>query len=142
MTSIEHVTITTGAARRSDRREVSSEVIDKVRESIANHGGKLWDTGWSVALLRSPEGGHVYDLAHEGKAIVSCWLCVDDAVSDDMWRAVSSGAPPKIKLSKPDRAPWLAVSLLPDAVEIALRAPAVLMEAADLERCVAWALIE
>jgi hypothetical protein len=38
--------------------------------------------------------------------------------------------------------PWLAVTILPDGLSLYTSDPEKLMEAGDLERCVAWTLLE
>lgn len=142
MRSIDHITLTTGAARMSARSEVDDRVLARVRADMAA-GAALIATPWRVALLPTPEGGHVYDLTHGATAIARCWLCVDAAVSDAMWTSAQSGVADRlVRLSRPRGTPWLAAAIQPSAIEVALTRPAVLMEAGDLERVVAWALIE
>jgi hypothetical protein len=98
-----------------------------------------------VALLPTPEGGHVYDLSHDGEPIARCWLCVDAAVADAMWVAARDApALPGVILRQPAQTPWLAAALILSPALLAEPATIadVLGEAGDLERCVAWALIE
>jgi len=142
MNALEHVTITSGASRMSARSEVSDDAVDEVRSGLAA-GGDLGE-GWSVSLLDvpDPKAGRVYDLLYQGQTLARCWLCLDKRASEDMWAAASSrGALPGTRLHRPRRTPWLAATLLPaaflvpDPVEV-------LMALGDLERRVAWALIE
>ena len=79
--AIEHITITTGAARMSPRTEVDTRVLLAVRRDMAA-GRPLMGTPWTIAHQASPEGGRVYDLIHNGAAIVRCWLCLNRAASD------------------------------------------------------------
>lgn len=138
---IEHITVTSGASRMSSRDEVVDRVVDDLRTALADHGGAVVGSRWKVVLLPSPEGCHVYDLNYNGVHIVRCWLCLDRAHEANMWAsAAASSMDPRVRLHPPRRRPWLAVALTPDAV---LRAPReALMDAGDLERCVAWALME
>ena len=137
--AIEHITITTGASRRSPRSEVEDRVVDLVRAGIAA-GGALWDSGWTVTLQPTPEGGHVYDLSYRGRDIVRCWLCTDRERSDAIWDAATAGPIiPGTRLHRPASTPWLAAALRPDAMAAGT---AVLMEVGDLERIVAWTLLE
>ena len=139
---MEHITLTTGAARVSPRSEVGDHVVAAVRADLAA-GRRLMDTPWRVSLFPTPPGGHVYELQHGDLKIARCWLCVDPRVSDAMWEAALSGAvDERVRLSRPRGAPWLAAAILPDAIEAALRHPALLMEAGDLERVIAWTLME
>jgi hypothetical protein len=137
---IEHITITTGARRMSKRSEVADTVVDIVRRAIAHDGGKLWSSGWTVTLLPSSDGGFVFDLAHDKARVVRSWLCVDDTASKSLWQdAMSWSIDPQAILPAPKRTPWLAAAL--DIKTFRGVSPPILMEAGDLERCVAWALI-
>lgn len=142
-TELEHITITTGAVRMSPRSEVGDHVVDLLRQQIAS-GGDLGATGWSVALLPTPTGGFVFDLSHKdiGK-VARCWLCNSRETSASMWAAASSSrVDSRVRLSMPKAIPWLAASLvLATVMHIGARTN-LLVEAGDLERCVAWALLE
>lgn len=139
---LEHVTINTGASRISARREVDESVVDHVRAGLAA-GGDVGG-GWSVRLVAAPEGLHVYDLLHEGVAMVTCVLCVDPRLSLRAWNDVLRAAPPGVRLHEPTLVPWLAVIIrMTDLVtaDPTLFAD-VIQQAGDLERVVAWALID
>jgi hypothetical protein len=140
--AIEHITITTGASRMSPRAEVNTGVMDIVRADMAA-GRPLMGTEWRYHPLPTPAGGSAYDLTHDGTPIARCWLCIDPAVSDDMWEAASA-APldERVRLTRPRAAPWLAAALRPEAVPAVMKAPAILVEAGDLERVVAWILLD
>lgn len=142
--AIEHVTLTTGATRESARSEVADHVVHRIREALATSDGTLWDTGWRVALLPTPEGGHVFDLLWRGTPVVRCWLCVDGGASDEMWRAAKGGGIvlPGTRLMRPRRVPWLAASMRPEVLSLKDGTATVVGEAGDLERCVAWALLD
>ena len=76
-------------------------------------------------------------------AAARCWLCLNAHVSKSMWAAALTGRlDPEVHVSQPKSTPWLAAALLPAAISLGLIDPGVLMELGDLERCVAWALIE
>ncbi|WP_454917259.1 hypothetical protein [Xanthobacter sediminis] len=136
---IEHVTVTTGGSRISPRSEVSNGVVALIRTSLADHEGQLADTGWRIDLIPSPPGGHIYDLIYRGARIARCWLCIDAEAADYIWLAATAGAPAGTRLHRPMTLPWLAAGLMDGAVTAG---PDALMTAGDLERCVAWALIE
>lgn len=44
--------------------------------------------------------------------------------------------------SKPTSVPWLAIHAMPSMPLILFKAPHALKEAGDLERCIAWTVIE
>lgn len=136
---IEHITITTGASRLSPRSEVNDAVVTLIRTSLADHEGRLADTGWTIDLIPSPPGGHVYDLVYRGSRIARCWLCTDADAADAIWLSATAGAPAGTRLHRPMTMPWLAAGLMEGAM---VAGPEALLAAGDLERCVAWALIE
>ncbi len=140
--AIEHITITTGAARMSPRTEVDTRVLLAVRRDMAA-GRPLMGTPWTIAHQASPEGGRVYDLIHNGAAIVRCWLCLNRAASDAMWDAAQSGIlDERVRLARPRGGIWLAAAILPGALVAMQADPSIIGEAGDLERVVAWAMLE
>lgn len=141
-----HLSLTTGSARHSPRAEVSDEVIDRIRTAIAETDGALSGTGWRVRLIpAAPPGCHAWDLERDGRRVVTCLLCDDDGSSAELWRLAETipGLPGTVR-QRPDAAPWLAVALVPDQTLLSdpLAFADVLTESGDLERCVAWALID
>ncbi|WP_457797656.1 hypothetical protein [Methylocystis sp. S23] len=142
--AIEHITILTGSARISRRSEVSDDIVDHIRAAIAA-GGDLWDTGWRVRLHQAPEGCWVYELESAGEPVVTCVLCADPERSAEMWEAASRiGTLPGTVLHPPTQIPWLAAAIAPSAALLSdtHRLVSLMREAGDLERCVAWALLE
>jgi hypothetical protein len=144
---LEHITITSGAYRMSARSEVRQDVVAMIDEDLATRAGKICNTGWRVKLLPIPEGGHVFDLRHGGVRVVRCWLCADPGDSRAMWEAASAGAPDiGINLVAPCGVPWLAAALTAKSIAAMAqsrnKATDVLYQAGDLERCVAWVLLE
>lgn len=137
ITHIEHITLTTGAARRSARSEVADHVIAALRAALAEKGGKMRD--WTITLLAAPAGCHVYDLTWKSTLVARCWLCEDAAISKDVWTAAIQVAPPGTRLHPPASVPWLAAALAPTALDAG---PEPVMMVGDLERCVAWAILE
>lgn len=142
ITSLEHITLTTGGWRTSPRSEVSDTAIDAVRAGMAEDR-EVAGSGWRVRLVPGgPDGVHVFDLLHRGRRMVACWLCIDESHTDMLWRYARQAAGPGARLSRPDRVPWLAAAIVPEDISALLREPTVIAEAGDLERVVAWALIE
>ncbi len=145
MKSLQHITLTTGASRMSAREEVDDEAVNTVRRAIALADGVIPDTEWVVRLIPTPEGAYVYRLFSEGMSIVTCFLAASPDVSDDLWKTASSmPVLPGTINHQPDTTPWLAVIMAPD--EAILANPtifaSILTEVGDLERVVAWALLE
>ena len=135
--AIEHITITTGATRMSPRSEVAPTIIARLRHAIRIRTPLY---GWTIVREASAEGTHVYRLEHGGAAVARCWLCTSAAASDATWEAAAAHvADERVVLHRPRGTPWLAAALLPGALQVS---PDVLMQAGDLERCVAWALLE
>lgn len=134
---IEHITLTTGASRISERSEVRDDVVTAVRTAIADQGGKVRD--WTIQIIGSPAGGHMFDLLWQGRRVVRCWLCDDQRVSQAMWSGVSLAAPAGTRLHPPSTVPWLAAAIVPEAASVP---PEALMMVGDMERCVAWAILE
>ena len=59
--------------------------------------------------------------------------------SDDIWEAAArSGIDDWVQLVRPRGQVWLAAAVMPAIIA----QPSILVEAGDLERCVAWAIIE
>jgi hypothetical protein len=142
MATIEHITITTGVTRMSPRSEVDDDVVRHIAAALAGRSAcRLGGTGWLVRLLPAPPGAHVYDLLHDKcGTIARCWLCLDRQVSDDLWNAATASVP-NAHVPPPLGLPWLAAAITADLSRL-VSAPELLVEADDLERCVAWALIE
>jgi hypothetical protein len=141
--TLEHISLTTGSARRSPRSEVSDQVVEMVRKALANSQGRL-PGGWSIKIVPAPQG-YVYDLLHDGRRVSACFLCPSPTESDAMWQDVSQiPALDGAIRHRPASTPWLAVALVPDVAILAnpLAFADVLQQASDLERVVAWTLME
>lgn len=142
--ALEHITILTGASRLSYRSEVRAEIIDHVRAKLASDGNI--GAGWTVKLLKTKvDQIWVYDLFHDAKHIVRCFLCANAADSEAVWLLASQiGSLPGTRLHPPQQLPWLAVAIAnaPVIMGDPTMFADVLSEAGDLERCVAWALLE
>jgi len=142
VSSLEHITVTTGATRLSPRSEVRDDIVNKVRKSLAEANGRL-PGRWQVKMLPTPEGGYVFDLMLAKSHIARCWLCADNLAFDGLWGAASSsGLDPHAVIRPPTHTPWLAAALTTGGIMLAMTEPEALAEAGDLERCVAWALLE
>lgn len=142
MSSLAHLTLSTGHLRHSPRSEVSEDAIRAAREMIG--GATL--RGWTVRVLPGiPRGAAVYDLLHDGRRVVACYLGIEPGPAAEMWAQMQRtfARLPMPPADQP-RTPWLAVMLVPDPAVMAdpVAFFDILLEAGDLERVVAWALIE
>jgi len=130
----------TGASRMSSRTEVSDDVLNRIREALLYTGGEI--AGWTIAS-REVSGGYEFDLWHSGTKIVQCWFCTERGASDRMFEEASATAiDERVILARPKGTPWLGVTLFPESLLTALSNPSILLQAGDLERCVAWTLLE
>lgn len=145
-----HLTLLTSHLRQSPRREVGKDTIDFLRPAIINGGGKLGDTGWSVQMIEGAAPGSCgFTLHHSGLWLFSCYVAWTHGGSAAMWPVAMAAARSlsgqfaqgQDRAAKPTTLPWLAVLMMPDAL-MGKASPGVMMEAGDLERCVAWTAIE
>jgi hypothetical protein len=162
MSAFTFITLTTGHSVVSVRDDVSNDVIKQLIERI-NRDRSL-SSGWSVELhepRRQGDAGEVFKwtMRQQGYAISYCVLCWDATLSpsDDpppnsakAWAAMYADVAnePGVMTLPPPPAPWLAVTILGHgtvalAKQIGVEQMAQkLLELADAERCVAWALLE
>jgi len=150
-----HLTINTGHSRVSQRAEVADDVIEMLRPLVRAGGGRLpGPPGYSLKITRAGrDAAFTINLVGEGNEeapLVTCVLAVDDPPA--AWHAIGTllsdrsiaalalnhryhGAMP---LSMPASLPWLAVMIHPTVAVEAAALPWL----GDLERCLAWAIIE
>lgn len=156
---LNHLTLNTGHLRASPRSEVHGDVRRALRPIAETSGGPIPGlTGWYLHLIHSVESGldgSVYfQIARERgrsqRPVVQCMLCWQASEHEAAWNVAREGytahepelrtmrlwrAPPP----KPPTVPWLAVWLTPFVVRVD---PLTLCAFGDLERCVAWTLLD
>lgn len=137
--TLEHITLTSGGVRESPRSEVDDDIVDLVRAAIRGDG-LLGD--WRVRLTSQTPSVYAFDLEHAGLRVAMAWLCRDAGATRRLWPTLAAFAPTGVRLFRPRSVPWLAASLDLANVEQIVKTPEILMQAADLERVVAWALLE
>jgi len=144
-----HLTSTTGHVARTPRADVADEVIALLAPIVAAGGGQvphtpewhldLWpEAGWAAfQLARGPAsseaGKRPYFMA------VACW---QEDVTPEAWaqaHKLAQLAPPDQLPADPPPLPWLSVTLLPAVLLLPRERIGML---GDLERCVAWTLVE
>jgi len=136
---MEFITLTTGAASITLRSEVGDDIVRAIRAALAGDG-ELW-AGWSVKLDRHA-GWATFEVLHRGVALSRCFLCLSADASAELWELAEVIAPDKVVLHRPRGVPWLAAAILPSALDIVQTRPLLLLQLADAERCVAWAVLE
>ncbi len=138
--AIEHITITTGATRMSARSEVNDETVRHRQRAIAEGSPLGYNWTYQAQPLLGCTQAWVFDVVCEGAPVVRSWLCADGKQTDAMLaRASEEPIDERVVLHRPRGVPWLACALLPGALSAG---PEILMMVGDLERCVAWALLE
>jgi hypothetical protein len=120
-----HITLNSGDARISPRCEVRDDIIQMIKPTVAGGGGVL--AGLHIVM----ESADVFTLGWEASTpTVRCYLAKQP--NPALWtQAGGQGSEPT--------GPWLAVRLLPSALQCTTDQ---VMMLGDAERCVAWAIIE
>jgi hypothetical protein len=137
MQSIAHLTLLTGDLRHSSRKEVRHETIEMLMPYVMSAGGAVGNTGWTVRMVQGAGPGSCgFTLHHSGLWLFSCYMAWTTTADAAMWNIVRQVS--KTRLPKPTSVPWLAVHVMPSMM---LASPHTLMEAGDLERCIAWTVI-
>ncbi|WP_288430156.1 hypothetical protein [uncultured Agrobacterium sp.] len=141
MQTIAHLTLFTGHLHNSPRKEVPRWAIDTLMPYVMSAGGEIADTGWTVKMVQGVSPGSCgFTLHHSGLWLFSCYMAWNTTADKPMWEIVKQIS--KTSAPKPKSVPWLAIHAMPSMPLIMLRAPHALSEAGDLERCIAWTVIE
>lgn len=136
MRNLLHLTLDSGHVRNSPEKEVGRETIDALSPIIGKGKGEI--AGWCIQMVHGPATGSAgFTLHNGGLWIASGYMAWTPQGDLAQWGVVCQLH--KTTVMKPMCLPWLAVKLMPDAE----RAPlGVLMEAGDLERCIAWTILK
>lgn len=155
MRELHHLTLNNGHTRRSPRAEVGDGILALLAPLVAAGGGRLPTPadGYRLTVVRAEgeEGAATFTVQRvaDNLPLVTCFV-VWDRRQDARYWALAGGAigqlrdqfPPGALPAKmpprPASVPWLAVLIWPT---LALD-PVAAGWIADLERCVAWTLIE
>jgi hypothetical protein len=154
-----HYTANSGHVAETGRDAVDQDVIDRLLPIVDMQQGDLPELGLGIDVMspldpqwRRLPGAAFFQIAPVGERMskapyvmaVACWRADREA---DAWAQFLGIAGicaefwprrPAV-LDEPPDIPWLAVHLLPRIAELP---PALLPVIGDLERCLAWALIE
>jgi hypothetical protein len=118
---------------------VPDDIIDALLPVVTLGGGRLRDTGWSVKITQGTKpGGTAFECWHGSLWLISCYMAWDEPGSTEMWQAAMRH-PLHPNVQRPLTLPWLAAALMPVALQSA--DPKLMLEAGDLERCVAWTIL-
>lgn len=158
-TTLYHLTLNSGHVARTARAEVDPVVLDLLRPLIdTTHGPIPALPGWYVDFMfpirRSSgerlSGGAFFQITHEPdlsrRPVVMAVAAWSEAMTQGAWEQallasalfLPTTAPQEPRTRPP--IPWLAVWLTPIAA--APSAAPLLPLLGDLERCIAWALID
>jgi hypothetical protein len=159
MTALWHYTANSGHVAQTGREDVDQAVIDRLLPIVLALEGDLLGLGIDILL---PTGEHpgagflpgtaFFQIGPAGERMsrhpyvmaIACWRADREARAWAQFREIAEiGAEAwpnrPAALAEPPDIPWLAVNLLPHAAALS---PEALMTIGDLERCLAWALIE
>jgi hypothetical protein len=159
MKSLFHYTINTGHGRNSPRDEVADNIIEILRPIVLAGGGNIPGTEFSLKLTKGRHGT-MFDIDYSDVPIVTCGLAFTRKGVSEIWpvmvelvKTIRDAIARKIGISPkeakhllplpsvvPQALPLLAVFLQPIAGFLV--GLSVLAMAGDLERCVAWTILD
>lgn len=145
--NLSHLTLTTGDIRMSPRSEVADATIAFLGPLIAP--GTEWPRkipaldGISIIIDRKNSGRALITLqGPAGRTCIICGLAWEADAGDLIWSDMMELARNEIVIAPMLRRPplpWLAVMMTSHATTLP---PDQLMMIADLERCIAWSILE
>lgn len=137
MTTIAHLTLDTGHLRHSPKNEVRDDTIAALAPIVERGRGEI--AGWDIQMVHgaSPSGSAGFTLTHNRLWIISAYMAWTKEGDTAEWSVVRQAY--KLRAMKPLCLPWLAVKLMAGAHQVGFD---VLREGADLERCLAWTVLE
>lgn len=136
---LQHVTLTTGNLVQSPRSGVQQETLELLRPMLAAGHGVA--AGIPFEVVRRQPGSALLTIG--APPAVLCGVCWDQERSVDGWAAMLAASHEAGMRSLPAEmppVPWLAVVILPPGA--ALMPLETIMMIGDMERCLAWGLIE
>jgi hypothetical protein len=154
-----HYTANTGHIAETGRDEADQAVIDRLLPIVDAQEGDLSEFGLGIDIMtplaeqrQRVAGAAFFQIGPAGERMskapyamaVCCWRADREADAWAQFRQIAEiGAAvwpdrPEVLVEPPD-IPWLAVNVLPHAMQLP---PATRSVLGDLDRCLAWALIE
>lgn len=150
-----HVTLMTGHVARTPRTEVLDQAIAYLAPVAEGRCHDIPEVGLWIDVFRPKgEDGATLDgtasfsvssILTQGRVpFVHCVACWDPVMGEMAWAKAEelgqqTGLPSCPGLKRPDRTPWLAVAITPNMFLSGMQTIGLL---GDLERCMAWTLIE
>lgn len=147
MQSLTHLTMQTDHRIATSRLDVDDAVIAFL-DPIIRGGGGVVPPGFTVSMVRlvgadgRPTDGlaaFTVQMGPGGRALANNVVCWRDAAADDAWTIATGGGALLPPSGRPDAPPWLATMICDG---LAVLPPDEIPMLADLERCIAWTLIE
>lgn len=152
--TLRHLTIQTGHVAETSRADVSDRVLMQLQPLIDSYcGGLVPTTDLHVSVMRPGEtdrarpieglAGFTIQQGWGGPTLATNIVCWDDSLADQGWDMLCAPALSPVTgnpIVRPAGTPWLATTLHLDALAAAPRDT--LQMLGDLERCLAWAIIE
>ena len=154
-TVLHHLTLTTGHLAVTLRSEVTDETIDRLLPIVRTDGGYLPEVDLYIDIWRHPaqasilQGVATFQISSGSEPMSTSPLvfgtcCWRPELSDEAWGLVLDSyhmfsLPLATSVRDAPELPWVAVALSPMILRELRRRLIVL---GDLERCLAWALIE
>jgi hypothetical protein len=140
---LNHYTLTSGHNRLTDRGEVADEVVEVLRPIVAGGSGDL-PGGLGLRLILTAgesAGGWLYTIYRGDMPLVTCGLAMTPTAASELWPHLLEVGKVVgfLLLPKPPPVPWLSVATLPG---LAFVGKEVRDFVGDLERCIAWALLD
>lgn len=136
MRTIAHLTLDTGHVRNSPKSDVEGDVVEALSPIVKRGKGEI--AGWDIRMVQGAAPGSAgFTLNHGGLWIASSYMAWAVEGDAPQWGLVRQLYQPKI--TKPSCLPWLAVKLMSGSARASFD---VMMEAGDLERCIAWTALE
>jgi len=154
--ALTHITIATGHSAVTARSDVAGEVLMRLQPVIDAESGSIPLAGVYLDFVRpldpvthKPRGGAAAwsilgGLKPPAPLLAQCVVCWDEDVAAECWEMVlhmqrATGMEPSPRAKRPETLPWLAVVIAPGMASASHETVSML---GDMERCLAWVLIE
>lgn len=148
--ALHHLTIDTGHLLATSRADVAEHVIAALQPLIDAEQGAVPATRLWLDLIRPlgpdrrpRDGAAAFSLqvGRGGRVAATNVVCWRAEIADEAWRLVQAPerAPLTGRVIRRPPVPWLATTLHPGVAELD---EGEIMALADVERCLAWTLIE
>jgi len=143
--SLYHYTLNTGHGNHSPRSGVQDSVIDILRPIVLDGRGNIPNT--DLTIKRDTTGTSAMFTIFSVAPLITCGLVMDKEDASIIWSPLSELQVQtdafiginSVRREPPDQYPLLAVYIIPT---VAMVPHSTLMMLGDLERCIAWTIID